>query len=140
MMASSPVPRPGTARRTGRSAAASSSTSSTAQIIAAYLAQIGLPVLAGAVAGTLLGGQRSPPGRHPGPGADMHRNTSYFRLLALVVAVLAGLGVLNSVLMATRERAHDLGVFKAVGMTPRQTIAMVTWAATAKTTTALRAE
>jgi putative ABC transport system permease protein len=52
-------------------------------------------------------------------------NTSYFRLLALVVAVLAGLGVLNSVLMTTRERVHDLGVFKAVGMTPRQTIIMV---------------
>ena len=41
------------------------------------------------------------------------------------MAVLAGLGVLNSVLMATRERVHDLGVFKAVGMTPGQTIAMV---------------
>lgn len=52
-------------------------------------------------------------------------NTSYFRLLALLVAVLAGLGVLNSVLMATRERVHDLGVFKAVGMTPRQTLIMV---------------
>jgi putative ABC transport system permease protein len=33
--------------------------------------------------------------------------------------------VLNTVLLATRERAHDLGVFKAVGMTPRQVIAMV---------------
>lgn len=42
-----------------------------------------------------------------------------------MIAVLAGLGVLNSVLMLTRERVHDLGVFKAVGMTPRQTIAMV---------------
>jgi putative ABC transport system permease protein len=40
--------------------------------------------------------------------------------------VLAGLGVLNAALMATRERVHDLGVFKAVGMTPRQTVAMVT--------------
>jgi putative ABC transport system permease protein len=38
----------------------------------------------------------------------------------------AALGVLNSVLMATRERVHDLGVCKAVGMTPRQTLAMVT--------------
>jgi putative ABC transport system permease protein len=46
-----------------------------------------------------------------------------------VVAVLAGLGVLNALLMLTRERVHDLGVFKAVGMTPRQVIAMVTcWA------------
>lgn len=40
------------------------------------------------------------------------------------MAVLAGLGVLNSVLMATRERVHDLGIFNAVGMTPRQTTAM----------------
>jgi putative ABC transport system permease protein len=53
-------------------------------------------------------------------------DTSYFRLLAMLVAVLAALGVLNSVLMATRERVHDLGVYKAVGMTPRQTLAMVT--------------
>jgi putative ABC transport system permease protein len=29
------------------------------------------------------------------------------------------------VVLQTRERVHDLGVFKAVGMTPRQTIAMV---------------
>jgi putative ABC transport system permease protein len=57
-------------------------------------------------------------------------DTSYIRQLTLMMAVLAGLGVLSSVLMATRERVHDLGVFKAVGMTPRQTIAMVTcWAA-----------
>ena len=34
--------------------------------------------------------------------------------------------MLNAVLMLTRERVHDLGVFKAVGMTPPQTIAMVT--------------
>ena len=69
-----------------------------------------------------------------GPGYDAYTpsggsvaaqvNTSYFRLLALAVAALAGLGVLNSVLMATRERVHDLGVFKAVGMTPRQITAM----------------
>jgi putative ABC transport system permease protein len=52
-------------------------------------------------------------------------DTSFFHLLALLVAILAGLGVLNSVLMATRERVHDLGVFKAVGMTPRQILAMV---------------
>jgi putative ABC transport system permease protein len=45
--------------------------------------------------------------------------------LTLLIAVVAGLGVLNTVVLQTRERAHDLGVFKAVGMTPRQTIAMV---------------
>jgi putative ABC transport system permease protein len=50
---------------------------------------------------------------------------SLIRLLTLMLAVLAGLGVLNSLLMAARERVYDLGVFKAVGMSPRQTIAMV---------------
>ena len=38
---------------------------------------------------------------------------------------MAGLGVLNTVILQTRERVHDLGVFKAVGMTPRQVIVMV---------------
>jgi putative ABC transport system permease protein len=52
-------------------------------------------------------------------------DTSLFRQLTVLVAVLAGLGVLNTVLMLTRERVRDLGVFKAVGMTPRQIIAMV---------------
>ncbi len=46
-------------------------------------------------------------------------------LLALMVAVAAGLGVLNTVLMTTRDRVHDLGVFKALGMRPGQTLAMV---------------
>ncbi len=45
--------------------------------------------------------------------------------LTLLLAIVAGLGVLNTVVLSTRERVHDLGVFKAVGMTPRQTIAMV---------------
>ncbi len=64
----------------------------------------------------------------PRPGAPGFElvDTSYIRVLTLLMAVLAGLGVLNSVLLVTRERVHDLGVFKAVGMTPRQTLAMVT--------------
>jgi putative ABC transport system permease protein len=33
--------------------------------------------------------------------------------------------VLNAVVLMTRERAHDVGVLKAVGMTPRQTITML---------------
>ncbi|HEY6277136.1 MAG TPA: ABC transporter permease [Streptosporangiaceae bacterium] len=45
--------------------------------------------------------------------------------LTLLLAAVAGLGVLNTVLLNTRERVHDLGVLKAVGMTPRQTIAMI---------------
>jgi putative ABC transport system permease protein len=45
--------------------------------------------------------------------------------LALLLAGAAGLGVLSTVLLQTRERAYQMGVFRAVGMTPRQTIAMV---------------
>ncbi|MEZ0094929.1 FtsX-like permease family protein [Streptacidiphilus sp. EB129] len=45
-------------------------------------------------------------------------------LTAMLVAV-AGLGVLNTVLLDTRERVHDFGVLKALGMAPRQTVAMV---------------
>jgi putative ABC transport system permease protein len=50
---------------------------------------------------------------------------SLIAMLTLMMAVVAGLGVLNTVLLGTRDRVHDLGVFKAVGMTPRQTLAMV---------------
>jgi putative ABC transport system permease protein len=46
-------------------------------------------------------------------------------LLTLMLVTVAGLGVLNMVVLETRERVHDLGVHKALGMTPRQTIAMV---------------
>jgi putative ABC transport system permease protein len=45
--------------------------------------------------------------------------------LTLLLAIVAGLGVLNTVVLYTRERVHDLGVFKAIGMTPRQAVAMV---------------
>ena len=86
--------------------------------------------------------------------------TALIGTLTLLLALAAGLGVLNTVVLGTRDRVHDLGVFKSVGMTPRQTIAMVicwiagagliigvvgallpaSWAARARTATALRAE
>jgi putative ABC transport system permease protein len=45
--------------------------------------------------------------------------------LTILLLSVAGLGVLNTVVLDTREKVHDLGVFKALGMTPRQTIAMI---------------
>jgi putative ABC transport system permease protein len=55
---------------------------------------------------------------------------SLVTILTLGLALVAGLGVLNTVVLQTRERVHDLGVFKAIGMTPRQTVAMVvSWVA-----------
>ncbi|HEX8007938.1 MAG TPA: ABC transporter permease, partial [Trebonia sp.] len=46
-------------------------------------------------------------------------------MLTILIMVVAGLGVLNTVALQIRERAHDIGVFKAIGMTPRQTLAMI---------------
>jgi putative ABC transport system permease protein len=51
--------------------------------------------------------------------------TGLVGLLALMVAIAAGLGVLNTVLMTTRDRAGDLGIFKALGMRPGQLLTMV---------------
>jgi putative ABC transport system permease protein len=45
--------------------------------------------------------------------------------LTLMLVAVAALGVLNTVVQDTREKVHDIGVFKAVGMTPRQTVSMV---------------
>jgi putative ABC transport system permease protein len=46
-------------------------------------------------------------------------------MLTVLIMIVAGLGVLNTVVLQIRERAHDIGVFKAIGMTPRQTLAMI---------------
>jgi putative ABC transport system permease protein len=45
--------------------------------------------------------------------------------LTLLLVAVAGLGVLNTVVLDTRERVHDIGVFKSLGMSPRQTVLMV---------------
>jgi putative ABC transport system permease protein len=44
--------------------------------------------------------------------------------LTLLIAAVSALGVLSIVVVQTRERARDLAVFKSVGMTPGQVIAM----------------
>jgi putative ABC transport system permease protein len=51
--------------------------------------------------------------------------TALIGLLSLMVAIASGLGVLNTVLMTTRDKVHDLGIFKAIGMRPGQMLAMV---------------
>ncbi|MGX9888213.1 FtsX-like permease family protein [Streptomyces sp. NPDC002276] len=84
-------------------------------------------------------------------------------LLTVLLVCVAGLGVLGGAVLDTHERVHDLGIHKALGMTPRQTVTMVVtsvvllglagvavavlgsllpagWAARVRTATALRAE
>ena len=71
-------------------------------------------------------------GRNPWQATSQHDGGQFYSiasglvgLLAIMVAVAAGLGVLNTVLMTTRDRVHDLGVFKALGMRPGQVLTMV---------------
>ncbi|SNS68918.1 ABC transporter permease [Actinacidiphila glaucinigra] len=61
-----------------------------------------------------------------GNGGDMVVTLNALSVtLTLMLVAVAALGVLNGVLLDTRERVRELGVHKALGMTPRQTIAMV---------------
>ncbi len=45
--------------------------------------------------------------------------------LTLLLCAVAALGVLNTVVLNTRERSHEIGVLKSLGMTPRQVRVMV---------------
>ncbi|MFD7324391.1 FtsX-like permease family protein [Streptomyces sp. NPDC059875] len=69
-----------------------------------------------------------------GPGLyPIHRSTASFTVavvslstaLSLMLGTVAALGVLNTVVLDTRERRRDMGMLKSIGMTPRQVIAMV---------------
>jgi putative ABC transport system permease protein len=60
-----------------------------------------------------------------GGGRQLTAVLTLVAMLTILIMVVAGLGVLNTVALQIRERAHDIGVFKAVGMTPRQTLAMI---------------
>ena len=46
-------------------------------------------------------------------------------ILSLLLAGVAALGVFNTVVLNTRERVHEIGVLKSIGMTPRQVGVMV---------------
>jgi putative ABC transport system permease protein len=60
-----------------------------------------------------------------GSGKELLAVVTLVALLTLLIIVVAGLGVLNTVALQIRERAHDIGIFKSLGMTPRQTLTMV---------------
>jgi hypothetical protein len=46
-------------------------------------------------------------------------------LITILLAVVAALGVFNTVALNAREHRRDLGMLKAIGMTPRQVVAMM---------------
>jgi putative ABC transport system permease protein len=51
---------------------------------------------------------------------DIDRDFRLFDLILGLVAILAGIGVLNALLIAAFERRKEIGVLKAIGMTGRQ--------------------
>jgi len=64
-------------------------------------------------------------GDNSGGGRELIAITVLVAMLTLLIIAVAGLGVLNTVALQIREKAHDIGIFKALGMTPRQTLTMV---------------
>ena len=83
-------------------------------------------------AGLRPGGERQPRRQQPLHGVSRRGGGQFYviasgliGLLSLMVAIAAGLGVLNTVLMTTRDRVHDLGIFKSLGMRPGQVVVMV---------------
>jgi putative ABC transport system permease protein len=64
-------------------------------------------------------------GTRQGGGGVFAAVDTLVTMLTILIMAVAGLGVLNTVALQIRERAHDIGVFKSIGMTPRQTLAMI---------------
>jgi putative ABC transport system permease protein len=52
---------------------------------------------------------------------------SLIATLALLLGAVAALGVLNTVVLTTRERSHEIGVLRCLGMTPTQVQSLVLW-------------
>ncbi|MFE7132480.1 ABC transporter permease [Streptomyces sp. NPDC057638] len=67
------------------------------------------------------------PGTSPtprGPNTASQTIVGSASVLTLALAVVASLGVFNTVVLTTRERRRDLGMLKSIGMTPRQVMVM----------------
>ena len=78
-----------------------------------------------------LGAALGDVGAVPQVTADTQENETIQVMLALIATLslllvaVAALGVFNTVVLNTRERVHEIGVLKSVGMTPGQVRVMV---------------
>jgi putative ABC transport system permease protein len=99
----------------------------TVSVPGSYAVSLRAGVKADAYAGALQGklGNSYSVFANGGGAAQLLAVVTLVAMLTALIIVVAGLGVLNTVALQIRERAHDIGIFKAVGMTPRQTLTMV---------------
>jgi putative ABC transport system permease protein len=59
------------------------------------------------------------------PPAQVTEAVGIMLILGVVLMVIAGIGILNAMLLSTRERYRELGTLKAIGVTPRQMLRSV---------------
>ncbi|MCX2184125.1 ABC transporter permease [Streptomyces sp. SKN60] len=71
-----------------------------------------------------------PLGAQAAPAEQAHSSVilamqALIALLTIMLTTVAALGVLDTVVLDTRDRVRDLGILKSLGMTPAQTVARV---------------
>lgn len=73
--------------------------------------------------------RKADPGLDPAPNDKISAATELVAtsatLFTVLLAIVTALGVFNTVVLNTRERRRDLGMLKAIGMTPREVTGMM---------------
>jgi putative ABC transport system permease protein len=73
--------------------------------------------------------RKAKPALNPAPNSGINAGTALIAssatLFTILLAIVAALGVFNTVVLSTRERRRDLGMLKSIGMTPREVIGMM---------------
>jgi putative ABC transport system permease protein len=73
--------------------------------------------------------RKADPGLSPAPNNNINGGTELVAtsatLFTVLLAIVAALGVFNTVVLSTRERRRDLGMLKSIGMTPREVTGMM---------------
>ncbi len=100
--------------------------------IAIYLTEVGLEPPVVETLQTALGGSSSPPGYEvdawdtldPSTKQMMELESQMMDLFGMVILLIAGVGILNLMLMAVFERTREIGLLAAMGLKRRETVAL----------------
>jgi putative ABC transport system permease protein len=81
------------------------------------------------ISGYMAAVRKAGQGLYPAPNNEINAGTELVAtsatLFTVLLAIVAALGVFNTVVLSTRERRRDLGMLKSIGMTPREVTAMM---------------